>query len=82
MGVQRGAGSIYYGPYGTVYWLSLANRSALHPQTLARAASLRDVTHLLTDINNPHIPFPAEIAWGEYANLRVVAWNGGSADFK
>lgn len=81
MGEQWLEGSKYAHSHGTVYWGRLANRSATHPLALARAAALRDITHAATDTNDPHVPFPPEIGWGQQANGRVVAWNGGHADF-
>jgi len=80
MGVEWRDGSLYIGPHGAVFWLRLQNRSANNVYSMYTTASVRE---LATRINNPDLIFPVpdpNPAWAPYGDLRVMAWNGGTAD--
>lgn len=80
MGVVWRGGSRYDGFYGQVTWVRLANRSATNLGVLFAAAALRDVVDRLLAGDAPHTTPLPEIGWAEYADGRVVAWNGGASD--
>jgi hypothetical protein len=80
MGIEWRTGSKYSGPYGTVYWLLLENRSSNNAQVLYLATELRNLPYRILAGDNPYTPPPPDPTWSFYVDERVVAWNGGPSD--
>ena len=80
MGIVKLGGSEYSGYYGTVFWSRLALRSSNNASVLGRASVLLDIVSRLLDPSPDHVQPPANIAWCDDSDGRVMAWNGGPSD--